>query len=408
VPDRDQLLDAFAAGSLLRPDPTYMNVVDVVRGVASACGAELPLDDHARAIAGHLRDARHIVLVLADGLGVRTVDALPRGSWLRRRMLRAIRAPFPTTTPVAITSLATGEYPARHAVLGWWTHLAEIEAPVTVFAHERAVDGRRLDALDVAVETLLPGPRLFDRFTRDVALIMPEGIVDSVFTRWMGGTGKRIGYRHQADFVDATVARVKQADGPTFTYLYTPMPDTVAHEAGMASPGAAAAVDALDGHLAAIEEALEDARGGVRIVAVSDHGHLDIDPAARLEVTEGDELCQRLRVPPSGDLRTQYWHVKPGQGAAFEAAFRAGLGDHFLLLSNATVEELGLLGPGVITDATRQRMGQYLSVARDGAVMRYAGFPGRDGYLRMRSSHAGLTPAEVEVPLILGGSGFAR
>lgn len=408
MPDRDQLLEAFAAGSLLRPDPTFMNVVDVVRGVASACGADVPLDDHARAIAGHLRDARHIVLMLADGLGVKTVDAMPRGSWLRQRMLRAIRAPFPTTTPVAITSLATGDYPARHAVLGWWTHLAEIEAPVTVFAHERAVDGHPLDALDVAVETLLPGTRLFDRFTRDVALIMPEGIVDSAFTRWMGGGAQRIGYRHQADFVSATVARVKQADRPTFTYLYTPMPDTVAHEAGVSSPAAAAAVDALDRHLDAIEEALEGIRGGVRIVVVSDHGHLGIDPAARLEVTPGDDVCRALRVPPSGDLRTQYWHVKPGHEAHFETAFRERLGDHFLLLSTATVEEFGLLGPGTLSDTTRRRMGQYLSVARRDAVARYAGFPGRDGYLRMQSSHAGLTPAEVEVPLILGGTGFAR
>lgn len=408
MPDRDRLLEAFAAGSLLRPDPTYMNVVDVMRGAAYACGADVPLDDHARAIAGHLRDARHVILVLADGLGVDVVDRLPRSTWLRRRMLRAVRAPFPTTTPVAISSLATGEYPAQHAILGWWTHLPAIDAPVTVFAHERATDNRGLGQLNVTTETLLPGPLLFPRFTCDAALIMPVGIVDSVFTRWMGGAAQRIGYHKQGEMVAATVERVRRAEQPTFTYVYTSAPDTVAHEAGIHSPAASAAIDALDAHLEEIEESLEGIHGGVRILVIADHGHLAINGSARLEVAAGDPVCALLRVPPAGDLRTQYWHVKPGAHAEFEAEFRARFGGHFLLLSAATVEDLRLLGPSPLSTETRARLGDYLSVARASATLRYAGFPGRDGYLRMRSAHSGLTPAEMETPLVLGGSGLTR
>lgn len=408
MPDRDQLLEAFAAGSLLRPDSTYMNVVDVVRGVAFACGADLAPDDHARAIAGHLRDARHIILVLADGLGVSAVDGLARGAWLRRRMLRAIRAPFPATTPVAITSLATGEYPARHGILGWWTYLPEVDAPVTVFAHERATDNRSLDGLGVAVETLLCGPLLFPRFTRDAALVMPAAIVDSAFTRWMAGGARRIGYHGQGEIVTATVERVRRAEQPTFTYLYTSMPDTIAHEAGIESAAVATAIDTLDRHLEAIEESLADVRGGVRIVVVADHGHLAIDDSARLEVRDEDAIAAFLRVPPAGDLRTQYWHVRPGAHAAFEAEFRARFGAQFLLLSAETVDGLRLFGPDPLHAETRARLGDYLSLARGSAALRYAGFPGRDGYLRMRSSHSGLTPAEIEVPLVIGGSGFTR
>lgn len=408
MPDRDQLLEAFAAGSLLRPDPTYMDVVDVIRGVAFACGADVPLGDHARAIAGRLREARHIVLVLADGLGVDTVDRLARNTWLRRRMLRAIRAPFPATTPVAITSLATGEYPAQHAILGWWTYLPAIDAPVTVFAHQRAADGRNLRELGAAAQTLLTAPLLLPRFTLDAAVIMPSAIIDSVFTRWMSGTARRIAYHRQAEMVTATVQRVREASEPTFTYLYTPMPDTVAHEAGINSAAASAVIDTLDTHLEAIEEALEDVLGGVRIVVIADHGHLAIDSAAHLEVEDGDDICSLLRVPPAGDLRTQFWHVKPGAREAFETRFRARFGAHFMLLSAATVEELRLLGPDPLSEEARARLGDYLSIARGAAALRFAGFPGRDGYLRMRSSHSGLTPAEIEVPLILGGSGFTR
>lgn len=408
MPDRERLSDAFAAGTLLRPDPTYMNVVDVIRGVAHTCGVPVTLNDHSRAIAGHLRDARHIILVLADGLGVDAVDALPKGMWLHRRMLRAIRAPFPTTTPVVITSLATGEYPGEHAILGWWTHVPAVAAPVTVFAHERATDNRALGDLDVHAEALMPAPPVLPRFDRDTALIMPANIIDSVFTRWMAGGTQRVGYHKPAEVVASTVDRVRHATGPTFTYLYTPMPDTIAHEAGIDSPAATAAIDALDAYLDEIEDSLEDVRGGVRILVVADHGHLAIDDSARLEVADGDALCSLLKAPPAGDLRTQFWHVKPGAHAGFEAAFRERLGEHFLLLRASTVEELGLLGPSPWSAETRARLGDYLSIARGAAALRYAGFSGRDGYLRMRSSHSGLTPAEIEVPLVLGGSGFQR
>ncbi len=408
MPDRDRLLEAFEAGSLLRPDPTYMNVVDVMRGVAHACGASVPLSNHTRAIAGHLRDARHIILVLADGLGVDAVDRLSRNTWLRQRMLRAIRAPFPTTTPVAITSLATGEYPGQHSILGWWTHVPAAEGPVTVFAHERATDNKGLGQLNVATKTVLPGVLLLPRFTRDVALIMPSNIIDSVYTRWMSGTAKRTGYHGHNEMVALTLQRVREAEQPTFTYVYTPMPDTVAHESGLNSSAAESAIDALDAHLDEMEEALEGVRGGVRIVVIADHGHLTIDAAARLEVTEGDAICSLLTAPPAGDLRTQFWHLKAGAHTAFEAAFRTRFEEHFLLLRASTVEELGLLGPSAFTPETRARLGDYLSIARGAAALRYAGFSGRDGYMRMRSSHSGLTPAELEVPLILGGSGFRR
>ena len=170
----------------------------------------------------------------------------------------------------------------------------------------------------------------------------------------------------------------------------------------------AADAPALDANLDEIEESLQDVRGGVRILVVADHGHLTIDDSARLEVADGDSICSLLTAPPAGDLRTQFWHVQPGAHAAFEAAFRERLGDHFLLLRASTVEDLGLLGAAALTPETRARLGDYLSIARGAAALRYAGFSGRDGYLRMRSSHSGLTPAELEVPLVLGGSGFTR
>ena len=51
----------------------------------------------------------------------------------------------------------------------------------------------------------------------------------------------------------------------------------------------------------------------------------------------------------------------------------------------------------------RQRSGDFVSVSRGRGALRYAGIPGANGYRRMRSGHSGLSPAEMRVPLIVGG-----
>ena len=143
--DLQRLLDGFDAGELVRPYAGATGLVDVVRAVAHACGVPgVRLNDASRAIADHLGRAGHLVFLLADGLGINFIDAMPRGSWLRRHTQRAIQATYPSTTPVAMASIATGEYPARHAITGWWTHLPSLCAPATVFLHERATAAESL------------------------------------------------------------------------------------------------------------------------------------------------------------------------------------------------------------------------------------------------------------------------
>src|SRR5690606_12056082 len=114
-------------------------------------------------------------------------------------------------------------------------------------------------------------------------------------------------------------------------------------------------------------------------------------------------LIDHLRYPPSGDMRVQFWHLRPGVDERFASAFRSRFGESFYLFSSATAEELELFGPGPWSERMRARAGDYVSISRGRPALRYAGIPGSNGYRRMRSGHSGLSPAEMRVPLILGG-----
>lgn len=404
--DLQRLIDGFDAGELVRPYAGATGLLDVVRAVAQVCGVpDVPMGHASRAIADHLRRSDHLIFVLADGLGINFIDAMPRGSWLRRHTRRVIQAVYPSTTPVAIASIASGEYPARHAIMGWWTHLPALCAPVTVFLHERATDEVSLDRLNVRIRDLCPAEPLFPRMQRDVALVMPAGIADSRFSRYMAGGAPSLRYTRHAEAAELIAARIMQAPGPTFTYWYTAVPDTLAHEHGTTDPRVLAGIEDLDAAVESLARTLRGHDQQARILVTADHGHLDVSGAGHLEVTADDPLLEFLACPPSGDVRTLFWHVRAGAGAAFAEAFQRRFGEWFLLITSAEAEAIALFGPEPLIAETRHRIGDFVSISLGGAVMRYTGAPGRERFLAQRSHHSGLSAAEMLVPLIIDGGG---
>src|SRR5690606_6372518 len=119
-----------------------------------------------------------------------------------------------------------------------------------------------------------------------------------------------------------------------------------------------------------------------------------------------DPLLGYLRCHPTGDVRVLYFHLRADAGraehAAFRDAFRERFGQQFVLLSTDEVQRLRLMGPGTISGETRLRMGDYTAISLGAEVMRYAGAPGLDRFMRQRSQHSGLSHAEMHVPLVVG------
>lgn len=403
--DLQRLIDGFDSGELVRPRSDVAGLVDVARAVADSCGVPgTKLNDHSRAIASQIRRAEHLVLLLADGLGLNFIDMLPRDAWLRRHTQRSIQAPFPPTTTTAITSMATATYPAEHGVVGWWTYIPAISAPVTVFYHHRTQDEVSIEQLGAGIDDLCALEPVIPRMERDAAVVTPVGIVNSPFTRYLAGEASRIGYRTPAEAADQIVQRVRDAAGPTFTYWYTPRPDSLAHELGTRDPRVIDSVEELDQAVARLDAELAALPGSHRILATADHGHLDVGGAGHLEVPGGDPLLDRLCCHPSGDVRVQYWHVREGQSAAFEREFRDRFGQWFLLIAADEVDGLRIFGPHAMSAETRRRVGDYVSIGIGPEVLRYTGTPGRADYFAQRSHHSGLSHAEMEIPLIVGGS----
>ena len=56
---------------------------------------------------------------------------------------------FPSTTAATLTTLATAGWPVKHAVLGWFLYLPEVDAVTTILPFIRRSDGTSLTELGV-------------------------------------------------------------------------------------------------------------------------------------------------------------------------------------------------------------------------------------------------------------------
>ncbi len=397
--DVEELLEAFEAGTLLRPAADVPNLVDLARAFAAAGGADgLELTAAARELAGVFGEREHLVLVLADGLGLEMLEHEPAAPFLRSHLARELRAVFPASTAVALTSLATGEWPAQHGVTGWWTHLPEIGGPATILQYRRRSDSRSLLDLGVAPETAFPVPSLLPRLRRRTLCLLPQAIAGSVYTQYWTGGEPATGYDSFDDVFAAVADAVRGGDGPSFSYVYAPHVDHAAHQHGPDSREARGAIATLDRLVERLAIELGDA---ARVVLTSDHGHLAVPAEERLLIRPRDGLPELLASPPAGDSRAIEFHVQAGEAERFVARFREHFGESFYLLSTAELEELELLGPRPLADCTRARLGDFMAIARGAAVLGYQPARASREALQHVSHHAGLTPAEMRVPLVV-------
>jgi len=297
-----------------------------------------------------------------------------------------------------LTSFATGEWPARHAITGWWTYLPSIGASATMLPYLRRGDDVSLEALEVEPEVAFPLPALWGASPRDVRCVQPKRIAGTVYSRYQTGGHPSVGYGPLREAFDATADHIEHADGPTYTYLYFSHVDAAAHEYGVASPEVHGALVGIDAGLSRLANHLA---GRARIVVTSDHGHADVPDEQRLRLRSFDPLAAHFRAMPSGDMRVPVFHLLLGHADAFADEFRARYGAYFVLLTPTEVEALELLGPGPLSEETRVRLGDFVGISLGLEILGFIAPDGNRRALQQPSHHSGLTAAEMYVPLVV-------
>lgn len=400
--DIGELLAAFDSLELLRPSPEQLNIVDLASAVGGLVGASrAPVSPGKDAVADLIGPCDHLVLVIADGLGMSAVRAMDPDSFIQRHVAAELLTVFPSSTPVVLTSLATGAWPAQHGVPAWHVYLQEIDAVSTIIKYVRRSDEKDLSELGMDTQSAYPLPSMMEELDWDTASYLPKSLVNSAFSTYTSGRSPHIGYEKLGDAVVAISDRIVRAAKNTISHLYIPDVDFASHVAGTASPMAQGAAAGLDLALAELTEALPD---GARVVMTADHGLVDYAADEVYTITPVDPLMTYLEHEPWGTGRTMSFACTRGDEVEFTGQFRERFGDGFYLLTVEELAELELYGPGPISPTMARRVGTHMALSKGAWLLDF-------DYPKVRrepqdehepvSQHGGLTPEEMLVPLVI-------
>ena len=400
--DRDRVERWLADGSLLHPAGGPPGTVDLARAVARVGGVPLAGRDHAAAeLAERLGgDGRPLLFVLVDGLGDAFIDraraAEPGGGSLFGAAERIpLRAVFPSTTAAALSAFMTGEWPATHAVPGWFTHFHRRGLTATILPFVERASEAPLRQFGVRVDEAFPCPSRLAAMPGPLRTYHPAAISDSEFTSWGRGDWPTDGYAHLRDAADAVVRRLVEEGEGGVHYLYLPMVDSASHRVGPDHPDALRALSSVDAALTMIRDRLD---GRARIAVSADHGALAVGEAEKDFLLADDPILDELHLPPHGEPRVPMFCTLGG-GDAFAGAFRERWGKRWALLSRRDAEELELFGPEPLAPEAGDRIGDYIAITPGRDVILYGERGGSQG--RLRGYHAGLRPEEMQIPLLL-------
>ena len=372
------------------PPPSDARLTDVL----PSCYASLGVEGLPNTL--KLPAAKAVVLVLVDGLGFLNLsESLGHAPFLRSHFGATVRMStvFPSTTATALASLATGELPGTHGVLGY-----RIKNPATGNVINQLSGLVDVDNLTewLGVPTL--HERAQDSGKRSTIVGLPR-FEKSPLTRVVHAGARYVG----ASTLNDRVARARDevAAGVDFVMLYIPELDQTAHAQGVTSMAWLSVLEEVDGALRALASALPQR---VELYLTADHGVLDVPASRHIDVVAHDWGLAGNPIV-GGEPRGLQIFAHEGQaGRELEDAALPPESAEVWLLRVAEVawvitpEDLvaaGVWGP--MSTEVRRRAGELIVIPKSDDALYDARSPHADAR-KMVGQHGGLSEREMLIP----------
>ena len=328
------------------------------------------------------------LLFLIDGFGFDTfsqyADVMPTMSRMFNHGL--VQTSFPSTTATSLATLATGELPGVHGMLGY-----TVQVPRS--------GGRLLNALKwderVDPENWQPVETLFQRATKvgiSVTHIAAKRYENSGFTRAVFRGAEYKGANIVADLVSETKQALQKT--PSFVYLYVNDLDAAGHSDGVGSDKWVAALSAID---QMVSQLMKEVPKGTRIWVTSDHGMINVQE--KIIIGQDNPLLTGVTVI-AGEPRARHLYLADDSLQAREdvaSLWQQYLQDKAFVVTREQAVSSNLFGTDVSPDAL-DRMGEVIAIARGGLVLLDPDRADKEG--AMVGHHGGDSEIESQVGLL--------
>jgi len=337
----------------------------------------------------------HVLVLLVDGLGEIQLQEYGADLFLTQSTIASpMRTQFPSTTPVALGSLGTGETPGQHGFVGASFFLPEEEslfAPLRWGSSPHPI-------------SMTPSTPLFEWASEngiDVASIAREKHRNSGLTKSVLRGGVYLAAAGLDDMEKIIRDRIKQASAPALTYVYWPDLDRVGHVYGPGSSEWLKELSLVDSFIARLANVImENGKRDISLVVTSDHGMVYCPEARRIHIESSIDLTRDVDLV-AGDPRAR--HIYTRAGAARDSAIRwqSVLGEDFTVIPREELIECDLF-PNFDPDFY-QRLGDFMVLARNDVMLSSTTDPRTSSLL---GQHGSSSEEEMLIPLKVFHSGL--
>ncbi|MCM8610643.1 alkaline phosphatase family protein [Accumulibacter sp.] len=383
-------------GSTLLPDYAGGGLVNLMQSIATACGSDERRYPPLAAFGSDaLAGARNILLLLVDGLGLRTLTRHPGSPHLRRHLVGSMTSVFPSTTASAITTVMSGLAPAQHGLSGWHMHLDEIDQTLAILPLTPRQEAPRLPPEQLPAQ-LFSHASLFEALRRECWVVAPRSIAGSPFNAWHSRGARVAAYATLPEMYSCLAQLLLESGSPRYIYAYYPELDSLSHHYGSDSRQAQRALADLDAGFGGLLRVLRGSNNWLLVTA--DHGFID-SPARRvISLDDHPRLAALLQRPLCGERRVAYCYVAESDRPAFEAYVRRHLSRAVHLYASEHLVAAGWFGPPPWHPRLLSRIGDYTLLMKDNWTIK-DWLPG-ERHFAMLGVHGGISASEMRIPLI--------
>lgn len=328
------------------------------------------------------KNYKNIILMLYDGLGTSILEKyLPEKSFLRSHKVENITSVFPATTVAATTSVLTGLEVGEHGWLGWDMYFKDDDETISVYTNK--LKGTEIPAKHKVKERK-------DMLYKTIIEKINEETENEAYMAWPYDE------QYPCNTLEEINNRIcnlcNNSNKKKFIYSYHNNPDKILHQEGRGIN----IKNLIEKINLSTEKLYNKLPSDTLIIVIADHGHIECKYKF---LSDNKELFNMLERTTTLESRAAGIKLKEDVDKKyFQKLFKDLYGKDFRLYSKEEVFENHLFGNKMIHKRLEENIGDYIAIAIKDVALNYD-----DNCKVFKSTHAGITKNEMEIPLIIVG-----
>lgn len=364
----------------------------------------------------------NVVFLLVDAFGWRFfeqfVDDYPFLRRLANGHVSRLTSQFPSTTAAHLTTLGSGKEVGQHGVFEWQYYEPQLDAMIVplMFSFSGDAAPETLRATGVEAAHLLPEMTIFTslaQFGTATFVFEPEIYAHSSYSQALSHGATAIAYKTLPEVLVTLrqfLLRPSAAGSPRLFYLYIDGIDSICHRYGPRSAHLAAEIDSLFTQFERIFwPGLEGRCGKTLFLLTADHGQIEVDPATTTYINRSPHfprlqpLLARNRrgqtLTPGGSARDVFLYTRAGAAEEAAAVIEKIVDGRADVRRTADLIADGYFGSAPASPRLTARISDLVILPHPGeSVWWYE----KDRFeQKFYGHHGGLTPQEMEIPLLM-------